>query len=64
MLISRAVLIVLSLSVCSVRIHRQPVDVSGALREMNTCLRVLRHALRRRSSMSFESYAMTTTGVI
>jgi hypothetical protein len=64
MLISRAVLILLSLSVCTVRIHRQHVDVSGALRAMNSCLRVMRHASRRRSSMPFEEYGTTTTSMM
>jgi hypothetical protein len=46
------VLIVLSLSVCAVRIHSHHADMSGALREMNSCLRVVRHALRRSASLT------------
>ena len=64
MLISRAVLIVLSLSVFTVRIHRQHVDVAVALKEMDSCLRVMRHASRHRSAMPFQEDGITTTDTI
>ena len=52
MLMPRAVLIVLSLSVCAVRMHSHHIDVSGALSEMNSCLRTVRHALRRSTPLT------------
>jgi hypothetical protein len=59
MLMPRALLIVLSLSVCGVRIHSRHVDVSGVLREMNSCLRVVRHALRRSASLTHTVCSIT-----
>jgi hypothetical protein len=48
-LMPRAVLILLSLSVCAVRMHAQSADMSGAVREVNSCLRIVRLAASRRS---------------
>jgi len=60
MLMPRAVLILLSLSVCAVRVHSHHVDVSSALREMNSCLRVVRHAVRRRASLTHTVCSVAT----
>jgi hypothetical protein len=51
-LMPRAVLIVLSLGVCAMRVHAPSVDVSGAVREVNSCLRIVRLAASRRSRFS------------
>jgi hypothetical protein len=51
-LMPRAVLIVLSLGVCAMRVHGPSADVSGAVREVNSCLRIVRLAASRRGRFS------------
>jgi hypothetical protein len=64
MLMLRVALILLSLCVCAARVHSHPGDVSGVLRELNSCLRVVRHALRRSAHLTnsvFSTSALSTS---
>jgi hypothetical protein len=49
LLMPRVVLIVLSFGVCAARVHSHHLDV---LREMSSCLRVVRHAVRRSAPLT------------
>jgi hypothetical protein len=50
--IPRTLLIVLSVSACAMRVHAPSVDLPGAVREVNSCLRIVRLAASRRSRSS------------
>lgn len=44
----RTLLILLSVSACAMRVHAPSVDLPGAVREVNSCLRIVRVAASRR----------------
>jgi hypothetical protein len=44
----RVALILLSLGTCAVRVHAPSVDTPDAVREVNSCLRMVRAAASRR----------------
>jgi hypothetical protein len=48
----RTLLIVLSVTACAMRVHAPTVDLPGAVREVNSCLRIVRLAASRRSGSS------------
>jgi hypothetical protein len=48
----RTLLILLSVSACAIRMHAPSVDMPGAVREVNSCLRIVRLAASRRSRFS------------
>jgi len=48
----RTLLILLSVSACAMRVHAPSVDPPGAVREVNSCLRIVRLAASRRRRLS------------
>jgi hypothetical protein len=48
----RTLLILLSVTACAMRVHAPSVDLPGAVREVNSCLRIVRLAASRRSGSS------------
>jgi len=44
----RTLLILLSVSACAMRVHAPSADLPGAVREVNSCLRIVRLAASRR----------------
>ena len=54
----RVVLILLSLGTCAVRVHARGGDTPDAVREVNSCLRMVRVAASRRSRVTCDESAL------
>jgi hypothetical protein len=48
----RTLLILISVSTCAMRVHAPSVDLPGAVREVNSCLRIVHLAASRRGRIS------------
>jgi hypothetical protein len=61
--VPRMVLILLSLGTCAVRIHARTADTPDAVREVNSCLRMVRVATARRGGVTRGDGSLQTSTV-
>ena len=59
----RVVLILLSLGTCMVRVHARTADTPDAVREVNSCLRMVRVAASRRGGVTCGDESLQTSTI-